>query len=811
MLSGPVHFEQYVLDPDTRELRRDGVPRQVEPRVFDLLAYLVEHRERAVTKDELQDAVWPGVIVSETALTRAIMKARRAVDDDATGQRLIKTVHGHGYRFLGEIADPPPPAALEPPAPVPQPAETAATAPAPSPASRAAPLPPVADGAGRRGLPRFIVPLVAASLVLAVAALWWMGQAGDPSVRPAGLRVAVLPVVNDTGEDTLNWVDLGLMSLARNGLAELGVEVLSDANVVQLARNLGAGGTLADKAVGDAVRERLRSLYGVSHVLAMRLTQDAGALRMDFSLYGPEDTPSRSTMLGDETLRLAEAVTRSVGARLVGQRRLDVSNAGSGDAFVNEAYARGKGLALEGRCAQALPLLEVARTQDPGLFLPRFDQALCLRLLGRTDEATTLLLAMDEEYSASVPNAELADVLNLLGIVYTRTDSPDLARETLTRGLAVAEAVESAEVQAKLLVNLAILEKGKPDLPAAKAYLGRAQLAYQAAGYDPPPGYIYNTLSNIAMSEGRYADAEGHLTRALESWRNVGDRRLEAMALNNYGYLRHQQARLEDAEPYHLQALAIREEIGDRTGVGRSHNMLAHLYQERGDLASARASAQAALAIARDARDRLYQATALSLLGEVELTLGALPSAEEHLGEARALFEAIDDGLRILQTDVLVGRVRIAQGELTQARALADAVVQASDQDDGLAQVRVEGLELHGDIALIASDAQGALEHYSAALAHVESLSWGNKEAGLLAKLAQSQLSLGDASGAAPYIGRLLDYPPSPLGLKARARYAELEGDRQQARQLMEQARAAAGEAWGEADEAEFQRLLSAG
>ncbi len=69
----------------------------MQPRVFDLLVYLATHAERAIDKDELQDAVWPGMFITETALTRAVMKARKAVDDDASQQAVIKTVHGHGW------------------------------------------------------------------------------------------------------------------------------------------------------------------------------------------------------------------------------------------------------------------------------------------------------------------------------------------------------------------------------------------------------------------------------------------------------------------------------------------------------------------------------------------------------------------------------------------------------------------------------------------------------------------------------------------------------------------------------------------
>ena len=96
-------FNVLSLDVASRELTADGRNVDIQRRVLDLLVYLIEHRDRAVGKEELQDAVWPGTIVTETALTRAVMKARRAVGDDATNQAVIKTVHGHGYRFVAEI------------------------------------------------------------------------------------------------------------------------------------------------------------------------------------------------------------------------------------------------------------------------------------------------------------------------------------------------------------------------------------------------------------------------------------------------------------------------------------------------------------------------------------------------------------------------------------------------------------------------------------------------------------------------------------------------------------------------------------
>ncbi len=103
-VSDTYFFGEYEINTARREVLRQNQVVNVQRKVFDLLVYLICNRDRAVDKDELQDSVWPGVIVTETALTRAVMKARRAVGDDASAQQVIRTVHGHGYRFVAELS-----------------------------------------------------------------------------------------------------------------------------------------------------------------------------------------------------------------------------------------------------------------------------------------------------------------------------------------------------------------------------------------------------------------------------------------------------------------------------------------------------------------------------------------------------------------------------------------------------------------------------------------------------------------------------------------------------------------------------------
>jgi TolB-like protein len=98
-------FGNHRLDLNRRELRCGPDLIAVEPQVFDLLAYLIQERHRVVSKDDLLQAVWGGRAVSDSALAIRIHAVRRAVGDDGTAQRLIRTITRKGVRFVGEVRE----------------------------------------------------------------------------------------------------------------------------------------------------------------------------------------------------------------------------------------------------------------------------------------------------------------------------------------------------------------------------------------------------------------------------------------------------------------------------------------------------------------------------------------------------------------------------------------------------------------------------------------------------------------------------------------------------------------------------------
>ena len=96
-------FGEWELDSELYELRRNGRACKIEPQVFDLLHLLLRNRDRVVGRDEIIDQIWNGRIVSEATISTCVKSARQAVGDDGTVQRLIRTIHGRGFRFVGEI------------------------------------------------------------------------------------------------------------------------------------------------------------------------------------------------------------------------------------------------------------------------------------------------------------------------------------------------------------------------------------------------------------------------------------------------------------------------------------------------------------------------------------------------------------------------------------------------------------------------------------------------------------------------------------------------------------------------------------
>lgn len=108
-------FDDWTLNTDLYELRRTGTAVKLEPQAFAVLAYLVQHRERVVTKQELFDHLWAERFVGDKALERCIQIIRRALGDHRSVPRFVQTLRSRGYRFISAVRPASPPSAAPTP------------------------------------------------------------------------------------------------------------------------------------------------------------------------------------------------------------------------------------------------------------------------------------------------------------------------------------------------------------------------------------------------------------------------------------------------------------------------------------------------------------------------------------------------------------------------------------------------------------------------------------------------------------------------------------------------------------------------
>lgn len=238
-----------ILDTSLNCLRRNGEEQRLRHKTFQTLLYLVERRDRVVTKDELLVNVWKDAAVTEDTLVQSISEIRKALGDDAQTPQFVKTVPKVGYRLV---------------APVETIDEELAAAPEPPPPDVLLPDAPLART--RRTWLRAVTGLIAAGVVGSTLFAFKDQLFGRPDPVPAARTVAVVPFSNRSGDPSLDWLREGLPDMLIAGLAR--------------SRNL----TVISRAQLHALTERVRP--DISAIDLPTALQIARASRADVVVVG---------------------------------------------------------------------------------------------------------------------------------------------------------------------------------------------------------------------------------------------------------------------------------------------------------------------------------------------------------------------------------------------------------------------------------------------------------------------------------------------------------------------------------------------
>ncbi|MBS1796126.1 MAG: winged helix-turn-helix domain-containing protein [Acidobacteria bacterium] len=287
-------FDEFVLDAESQILTAGGREIHLAKRPFQVLAYLIENRERLVGRDELLDKFWDGHEVYDDALRKTVGAIRKALNDLGKPPRLIETRYGGGYRFIGRIdktglnghSRPPAPAAVD------KPAET--------------------ENPGFR----YVLLSVGAVVVISLLAFGFYSFRRSPAAPPpaapeaAGKRhsIAVLPLRNLTGDPANDYLSDGLTEslinelsriedlkvISRNSVFEfknkdapaaeigkkLGVETFLEGGLKRSGDNIRIEARLVDAADGSVIwasdlpEKNIADIFAIQDTIVCRLVAD---------------------------------------------------------------------------------------------------------------------------------------------------------------------------------------------------------------------------------------------------------------------------------------------------------------------------------------------------------------------------------------------------------------------------------------------------------------------------------------------------------------------------------------------------------
>jgi len=496
-------FGDFTLTASTRELRRGGTPVAISPRAFDCLAYLIQHRDRAVGKDELVAAVWERVDVSDTQLGQTVLRARRAVNDDGQAQNVIKTVSRFGYRWVADVAV----VGDDDAAPAPQP--SVETPPPVLPESDVAPASPHAP----RSLTQIAALLAIAAIAIAAAIVWTsrarMMRLPTLATAPYGSAV-VLPmhIASATSE---TWLRLGAMDLVAERLRAGGIAVPPSENTVAVLQKL------ADSSDAAAA---IRRVAPNALIVDGDIAHAANAWHVALRAVADDGTTLTAESAQDDAL----GATRDAVARLLGRlgraRPPDPPYASG----VGERLARAQSAMLSNDLDAARAIL----VSDPDLAHSEPELGYRLAMVdfrageyARAEAAYTSLLA--EPATSDPTNAGFhARVLDGRGAVRIREDDYAGAEKDYDAALALLADRNDAAETGRALTGRGVSRSMRRDFAEALADLGQARVQLEEAGDTLAIARVDTDQAALEMNRDRPEAALGYLESAAAVFERHG-------------------------------------------------------------------------------------------------------------------------------------------------------------------------------------------------------------------------------------------------------------------------------------------------
>lgn len=718
--------QKFELDIARRELRVGGRQVKIQPKVFKLLQYLVERPERAVSKDELMEELWPGLHVSETALTRCVMKARRAIGDKDTAASVIQTVHGHGYRFV--------------------PAKGIGVGVASE---------PVAEEAQKQSQTRhwiFILPVLVSALILLFYVFDQVIPASDDAL-PSVMKLTILPVDNATGREDLQWTELGLMSLVHEKIVRTsGMASVPPENIFPIIRNA-KDRPEALLTLDPNVVKLIAQLENSHIVVSARLIADGDGFGLQYLIY-ENGVPGQITVLsGDQPTSLGQSLANVLLNNFrVPQKGLSEAHM-SENTLVLEAYAKGKMERFEGDPETARDLFASGLELEPSNFWLLYETALTFRVESRYEEAVDILKPLLEHEQAS--DHGRAMIYSTLGFIDYKKGNSAEAFRNYEKFLQFAERSGDSQLVASALIGLAGVAVYDNDFGMAREYYDRAIEISRKEKAEHLPKSFLHALGVFEAKQHNYEEAQKYFEADLLRDRLTNDNIGIRVVLGNLARLRHEMGDFKGATEYYSEALTLSREQGSDNAVAFNLLRFASLLIDMGRSDEAFDMLSEAIAYGETSGSKWVLDLSLFHRARILQADGRIEAA--HADQVRRLAETVslENPGKVRSAELDIANVNVALGRAGQARDTAMRIIEEAKSDANTGTgAQVKGLSVLGRALIALDDPVAATDAFETALKIAEDENFTLTTGEILCELGNLHLDFGQIGVSDRYLER---------------------------------------------------------
>jgi len=631
-------FDDFQLNSATRELHRYDVLLALPARAFECLAYLIEHRERAVGRDELIAAVWGRVEVSDALLSHTVVKIRRSLGDTGNEQRTIRTVPRFGYRWVGEIAAVA--ASIETSAQivVAVAADLAVAAPDIE-ASIALPQTTSRKLAQRNAL----VSGVLAGITLMLVLFWYLLAAHPRDVLPvttsntvaadtenSAALVLVLPAEVSASEDW-RWLRFGLMDLVANRLRDGALYTMPSESVVALLKQR----DVANKT--DLLHDTQLAKIAAMRILP-RVRSDGARWTVRLDVFGAQNDQSVEAQ-ADDAIKAARDAADLLLNKL--GHKLNIAGSEPAPPQLEELMQRSGAAMLADQLDQARDLIRAAPPQLQ--HQPRVEQRMAqIEFRSGNYVATESRLHVLLDRLSPQRDAPLrARALITLAGAYLRQNKIDLASDTYEEAIT--------------------LRQGQADpVVLGVAYLGRG---------------------TVLAQKQRFDEAINELSRARIELEATGDGQGVAAVDVNLGEIQSMRHHPAEALPLLKNATHAFEQLGLREGLAYALGQQASAEREMLDFAGALATTDRFWPTEQHTNNLRLRWTLSCVRAEALTDTGQHDEAQILLARIRSESDPRADLLARACADALAANIAWRQGDNVAATRFAEAALTTDFRD----------------------------------------------------------------------------------------------------------------------------------